>query len=99
LLLHETQSVDYMLSALYCLERVGGLRSGARAADYIAQSLDNLSVVSLPDESVWNLADSRGLSRHPRMVAERLLNTTLFLLLASTAETCGACLAEAGEGA
>ncbi|KAJ2490685.1 hypothetical protein IWW37_002972 [Coemansia sp. RSA 2050] len=99
LLLHETQSIDYMLSALYCLERVGRLGSSAQATDYIAQSLDNLSVLSLPDESVWNLADSRGLAHHPRMVAERLLNTTLFLLLASTAETCSACMAEEGESA
>ncbi|KAJ2864991.1 hypothetical protein GGH94_002533 [Coemansia aciculifera] len=95
LLLHETQSMEYILSALYRLERVGRLRKGAQVAGYITQSLDNLSVVSLPDESVWNLEESRNLAHRPRLVAERLLNATLFLLLASTAESCSACHVDA----
>ncbi|KAJ2824674.1 hypothetical protein GGI24_003350, partial [Coemansia furcata] len=97
LLLHETQSTEYILGALYSLERMGGLRNRTRAIDYISQSLGNLSVVSLPDESVWNLADSGSLAHRPRLVAEQLLNTTLFLLLASTAESCSACHVDADE--
>ncbi|KAJ2496457.1 hypothetical protein IWW47_003794, partial [Coemansia sp. RSA 2052] len=56
-LIHETQSIEFMLGVLYRLDHLCQRQSGARSADYVTQSLDNLSVVSLPDESVWNLAD------------------------------------------
>ncbi|KAJ2442809.1 hypothetical protein GGF42_006836, partial [Coemansia sp. RSA 2424] len=93
-----TQSIEFMLGVLYRLDHLCQRQSGARSADYVTQSLDNLSVVSLPDESVWNLADYKSLAHHPRWVTEQLLGTTLFLLWASTADSCNACQIDANEG-
>ncbi|KAJ2896163.1 hypothetical protein IWW38_002100, partial [Coemansia aciculifera] len=91
LLIHETQSIEYMLSVLHHLDHLSKRQSTAHLSDYVTQSLDNLSVVSLPDESVWNIADLRSLSHHSRGTLERSLSTTLFLLWASSADTCSAC--------
>ncbi|KAJ2740177.1 hypothetical protein GGI20_005945, partial [Coemansia sp. BCRC 34301] len=97
LLIHETQSTEYMLGVLYHLDILDKRLSGAQSTGYVTRSLENLSVVSLPDESVWNLADSKSLVHRPRWVAERLLGTTLFLFWASTADSCSACKANFGS--
>ncbi|KAJ2568751.1 hypothetical protein IW140_003634 [Coemansia sp. RSA 1813] len=59
-LLHETQTVGCIVSAIGHLGLVVGSSSPSnQSTEFITQSIDNLSVVSIPEESAWNLAGCR----------------------------------------
>ncbi|KAJ2625433.1 hypothetical protein GGI25_000528 [Coemansia spiralis] len=83
LLLHETQSIGYILSAIDHLSRVVESECSIPSIELIAQSMDDLSVVSLPEESAWNLADCRPAKPSPTQWISMLLYNVMGLLSAA----------------
>ncbi|KAJ2800266.1 hypothetical protein H4R20_004125, partial [Coemansia guatemalensis] len=83
-LLHETQSIGFVVDAIYQLRDADDNASLADPSGSLGQSLANLSVVSLPDESVYNITSSLRSSadHHWR---KQLLCLAMFLLRASIA--------------
>ncbi|KAJ2280686.1 hypothetical protein GGH14_002265, partial [Coemansia sp. RSA 370] len=79
LLLHETQSVSYMLTAVWQLRSEGLQLPSAESTEALGQSVGNLSVVSLPDESMYDISSSRGACIEPNW-SEQLLCMTMFML-------------------
>ncbi|KAJ2726135.1 hypothetical protein GGI07_000774 [Coemansia sp. Benny D115] len=92
LLLHETQSVVFLIESLY---RLGNSIDGQEAlrlsasTELVTQSIGNLSVVSLPEESVWNIAENKPATSQPQW-ARCLADMTMYLLHMSLADSVSA---------
>ncbi|KAJ2079660.1 hypothetical protein H4R24_003630 [Coemansia sp. RSA 988] len=84
-LLHETQSIGFILDAIYRLRDVDENTSPTDSSGSLDQSLANLSVVSLPDESMYNITGSlRFTADHPWR--KQFLCLAMFLLRTSIAD-------------
>ncbi|KAJ2708548.1 hypothetical protein H4R19_004688, partial [Coemansia spiralis] len=87
-LLHETQAVCDLLSATIQVQRELDCAGAAGKWGLAAQSIGDLSVVSLPDESVYDISDGQSHDTGARLGVQ-LLSTAMFLLHMSIAGTAG----------
>ncbi|KAJ2798227.1 hypothetical protein H4R21_004016, partial [Coemansia helicoidea] len=83
-LLLEAQAVCSLLSATVQVQRDIGWAGAAGNSRPVAQSTSDLSVVSLPDESVYDISDSQSRDAGTRLGVQ-LLSTAMLLLHTSMA--------------
>ncbi|KAJ1946338.1 hypothetical protein GGF37_001230, partial [Kickxella alabastrina] len=85
-LLHETQCAGFIITALYHMDRVIKKSDSLGSPGIITQSIGDLSVVSLPEETGWDISESRAPAN--RMCwAEQLTAMIMFLVQSSVAES------------